>query len=213
MHCGVSGDIAIAYPPADTGGFLWVKEEHAVSTDRDRMKEIMLETQAFRRGDFVLSSGRRSSYYIDGRLATLHPEGAYLTGRLIFERLRGQGIEAVGGLTLGADPIVTAIAIASYEAGEPIAAFIVRKEAKQHGTGRLIEGPLPLGARVAVVEDTVTTGGSILKAVDAAEQAGCTVIKAVTLVDRCEGAAEVFAERGIPFESIFTIRDFGVEPA
>lgn len=176
-----------------------------------RLLEV-IRTQAFKRGDFVLVSGRRSPYYIDGKLATLSAEGAYLTGRAVFEVIRDSGAEAVGGLTMGADPIATAVAIASFEEGSPIPAFFVRKEPKKHGTRKWIEGPLPdkPGVNVAIVDDVITTGGSVFQAIDAVEKAGCLVRMVVVLVDRLEGGGEVLRERGYDFTPLFTIEDLGV---
>jgi orotate phosphoribosyltransferase len=139
---------------------------------------------------------------------TLDPQGATLVGRLVFDRVRGTGIRAIGGLTLGADPIALATAIASETAGAPVAAFVVRKEPKGHGTDQWIEGPLPPGAAVAVVDDVVTTGGSTEKALDILSRLGHPVRKVVALVDRNEGGREAIARRGVPFESLYTIDDF-----
>jgi orotate phosphoribosyltransferase len=125
-------------------------------------------------------------------------------GRLIFERLRGRGLRAQGGLTLGADPMAAAVAAVSHLEGEPLPAFIVRKESKVHGTGKQVEGHLPPGEPVAVVEDVTTTGGSALKAVEAVRAAGAEVALVITLVDRQEGGAENLRRAGIAFESIFT---------
>lgn len=171
----------------------------------------LLQAHCFSFGDFVLASGRRSSYFYNGKLVTLSPRGAYLTGRLIFETLRGQGIEAVGGKTLGADPIATAVALVSGQLGEPIPAFIVRAAQKDHGKKDLIAeahgtGGAPLlgpGRRVAVVDDVATTGGSCFEAIQEVEARGCTVAMVVTLVDRQEGAAENFAARGYLFRPLY----------
>ena len=128
----------------------------------NRLLELALERGAIRYGDFTLSSGRKSSYYFDGRLLSLDPEGAYLLGHALLPLLTDAGVEAVGGPTLGADPIVTAVATASWQQGTPMPAFIVRKEAKGYGMGQMIEGPLPpAGASVAIVDDACTTGGSL----------------------------------------------------
>ncbi len=179
-------------------------EEHA------RLLEL-LKTQALTPGHFILSSGKESSYYLDGRLVTLSPEGGYLTGKLMLEQLGGLEIQAVGGLTLGADPVATAISVLSFREGRPIPAFLVRKDTKAHGKQQLIEGPLPEGARVAIVEDTVTTGESILTAVTAVEALGCTVAIVLCLVDRLEGARERIEGMGYRFDALFTIRDLGIE--
>ncbi len=178
--------------------------------DRDALLRLLFE-RSFRYSPepvFRLASGALSRYYLNGKLVTLDPKGATLIGRLVFDRLRGTGVQAVGGLTLGADPIALATAIASQAAGEPIAAFVVRKEPKGHGTAQWIEGPLPSGAPVAVVDDVVTTGGSTEKALDVLKQLGHPVRKVIALVDRNEGGREAVAGRGVPFESLYTIDDF-----
>ncbi len=181
----------------------------------------LLQQYCFSYGDFLLASGQRSTYYYNGKLVTLAPRGAYLTGRLVFEALRGRGIEAIGGKTLGADPIVTATALVSSLEGEPIPAFIVRGEQKDHGKKDLVAaayGPggeplLTAGRRVAVVDDTATTGGSLFEAVEAAEAAGCTVALVVAIVDRQQGAAENFRSRGYAYRALYladatgTLRD------
>ncbi|MBI2955303.1 MAG: orotate phosphoribosyltransferase [Chloroflexi bacterium] len=180
-----------------------------MDSETSRLLEV-LKTQAFKRGDFVLSSGRRSCYYIDARLASLHPEGSYLIGRLIFDRIKDDDVDAIGGLTLGADPIATAVSLTSYVAGKPIPAFIARKEQKDHGRKRLVEGPLPPNAKVVIVDDVVTTGESSLKAVYAVEREGGRVIKVIALLDRLEGGAEAIRAAGYQFEAIFTVEDLGV---
>ena len=130
---------------------------------RQRLNELIRE-RAMLHGDFVLRSGARSTFYLDCRQITLHPEGAYLVASLILERLRGVQVHAVGGPALAAVPIVGAVCATSYAIGRPLAGFVVRKEAKDHGTGNLIEGPLTPGASVVLVEDTLTTGGELLRA-------------------------------------------------
>src|SRR5919204_6594373 len=155
---------------------------------RDRLLVLLAERSA-RRGQFTLASGRHSTLYIDARLTTMSPEGLALIGPLGLGALREAGwdVDAVGGLTLGADPIAYAISYASAQGGAPLRAFTVRKEAKGHGTGRLIEGPFRAGDRVAVVEDVITTGGSALRAAEAVRAAGGTVAGVLALVDREEG--------------------------
>lgn len=179
-------------------------------TDRDALLRLLFE-RSFRYSVepvFRLASGALSRYYLNAKLVTLDPKGATLVGRLVFDRLRGTGVRAVGGLTLGADPIALATAIASEAAGEPLAAFVVRKEPKGHGTAQWIEGPLPPGVPVAVVDDVVTTGGSTEKALDILRQLGHPVRKVIALVDRNEGGREAIARRGVSFESLYTIDDF-----
>ncbi|MBN2492014.1 MAG: orotate phosphoribosyltransferase [Planctomycetes bacterium] len=179
----------------------------AATTDLEALRlrlKTILRAQSVRTGEFTLVSGKKSDFYVDGKMTTLHPEGAYCVGRLVFERLRGRGLQAQGGLTLGADPMAAAVAAVSHLEGEPLPAFIVRKEVKGHGTSKRVEGHLPAGARVAVVEDVTTTGGSALQAVEAVRAAGGEVALVVTLVDRQEGGAENLRRAGIPFEAIFT---------
>lgn len=176
--------------------------ESAPSKPVDRLLELALERGALKYGEFTLSSGKKSSYYFDGRLLSLDPEGARLIGRALVPLLRRAGVDAVGGPTLAADPIVTAVALTSQLEGKGIPAFIVRKEAKEHGTSQLIEGPLAPGCRVAIVDDTCTTGGSLLHAIAAAEAAGCTVVKVVVLLDRREGGTEELARRGYDFSAL-----------
>jgi len=177
--------------------------------ERARLLELV-KTQALSHGHFILSSGKESSYYLDGRLVTLSAEGGYLTGKLMLERFSGLDVQAVGGLTMGADPVATAISLVSYLEGHPIPAFLVRKETKAHGKQKLVEGPLPERARVAIVEDTVTTGESMLKAIAAVEELGCTVAIVLCLVDRLEGGREHIEGLGYHYESLFTIRDLGI---
>ena len=172
---------------------------------RERLLALALERGAIRYGDFTLSSGRRSAYYFDGRLLSLDPEGAHLLGNALLPLLAEARVSAVGGPTLGADPIVAAAAMASWQAGTPLPAFIVRKEAKRHGTGQLIEGPLPpAGATVAVVDDTCTTGGSLFHAIGAVEAAGCRVGLALAALDRNEGGSAALRERGYRFAALLT---------
>lgn len=161
---------------------------------------------AYQEGDFVLSSGQRSSYYINGKPVTLHPRGALAVGQLVLSRLP-LNAQAVAGLTLGADPMVTAVSVVSVYENRPIPALIVRKEAKGHGTRAYIEGPeLPEGTEVVVLEDVVTTGQSALKAVERLRQAGYQVNHIIALVDRLQGGAELYREKGLQFEAIFSIQ-------
>lgn len=170
-----------------------------------RLGQILRE-KSVARGHFVLASGRTSDYYLDCRRTTLDPEGAWLTAVAVLDAMERRGWEAhaVGGLTLGADPIAAAVATVSWHASRPVPAFIVRKEAKEHGTGRRIEGQPPEGARVVLVEDTVTSGGSVLRAAEACRDAGLEILGAVTVVDREEGGRKALAAEGIELESLFT---------
>jgi orotate phosphoribosyltransferase len=159
----------------------------------------LLATRSAKRGSFTLASGRQSSLYIDARITTMSPEGLALIGPLGLEAIRGAAWEAdaVGGLTMGADPIACAISYASAGGTRPLRAFTVRKEAKAHGTGKLIEGPFHAGDRVVVIEDTITSGGSAQKAIDAVRAAGGTVLGVLALVDREEGGREKLLENGV----------------
>ena len=159
----------------------------------------MLAVRSARRGTFTLASGRQSSLYIDARLTTMRPDGLATIGPLGLEAIRMAGWtpDAVGGLTLGADPVSYAIAHASALAGTPVRAFTVRKEAKTHGTGKVIEGPFSSGDTVVIVEDVITTGGSALKAVAAVRAAGGIVLGVLAVVDREEGGREAIAATGL----------------
>ena len=168
----------------------------------DRLLALALERGAIKYGDFTLASGKTSSYYFDGRLLSLDPEGAHLISKALLPLLRQAGAQAVGGTTLGADPIVAAVALASHLEGTPIPAFIVRKESKDHGTKQNIEGPLTPGCRVAIVDDVCTTGGSLFHAIEAAEAVGCKVVKVVSLLDRNEGGSEEMRKRGYDFSAL-----------
>ncbi|WP_416676388.1 orotate phosphoribosyltransferase [Egbenema bharatensis] len=181
-----------------------------VEADLPTVRQYLLDlfcTVAYREGDFVLSSGQRSTYYINGKQVTLHPLGGVAVGRVLLSLLP-PGTQAVAGLTLGADPIVTATSIVAAYAGQAITPLIVRKEAKGHGTQAYIEGPtLPPQSSVVVLEDVVTTGQSALKAVDRLRQAGYTVTQILSLVDRLQGGAELYAQQGIEFQAVFSIQE------
>ncbi|MGD8375009.1 MAG: orotate phosphoribosyltransferase [Acidobacteriota bacterium] len=170
--------------------------------ERERLRELLRE-RSLRFGEFVLASGRKSSFYFDSKQTTLHPEGAYLTARCILDLVRRLEVpvRAVGGLTLGADPIVCAVTAVSHLEGLPLAGFIVRKEAKGHGTAREIEAAPEPGTPVLIVDDVVTTAGSTLKAIEAAEAAELRVQAVTCLVDREEGGAAALA--AYPFHPIF----------
>lgn len=176
-------------------------------TEKERLKQILLE-KSYRKGTFTLTSGKTSDFYIDGKQTTLAAEGAYLCGKLLFELIANseEKIDAVGGMTLGADPLVTAASVVSYLEGNPIPAFIVRKEAKGHGTGNYIEGlkNMPEGCSVALVEDVVTTGGTLLKVIERVESQGFKVGLVATVVERQEGGVDVLEKAGYRLESIFT---------
>jgi orotate phosphoribosyltransferase len=169
----------------------------------------LLATRSAKRGSFTLASGRQSSLYIDARITTMSPDGLALIGPLGLTAITDAGwtADAVGGLTLGADPIACAISYASATSATPLRAFTVRKEAKMHGTGKLIEGPFRVGDRVVVIEDTITTGGSARKAIEAVRNEGGTVIGVLALVDRQEGGREALESSGIPVLALTTADD------
>jgi orotate phosphoribosyltransferase len=175
-------------------------------TGRDRLLALLLE-RSFRTGDFVLASGERSGYYVDCRTTTTHAEGQALVGRLGLELLRASGLrpDAVGGLTMGADPVAYAVAHASWLAGDPVHAFSVRKEPKAHGTGKRVEGCFAAGDRVVVVEDVVTSGGSALRACEAVEAEGGMVLGVLALVDREQGGRAAIEARGHSVHVLFTV--------
>ncbi len=174
----------------------------------------LLKRDALRLGTFTLASGRSSHYYIDGRRVTLRAEGSELIAKGMLDLLAGYpDVSAVGGLTLGADPIVGAVLALAASHGRPgLRGFLVRKQAKAHGTGNLIEGPLEPGSVVAIVDDVATTGGSSVQAIEAVEALGCRVALVAVVLDRLEGAAQAYKSRELVFHPLLTIRDLGVEP-
>lgn len=187
--------------------------DSSITIDLTQERQFLLDLLcqlAYKEGDFVLSSGQRSSYYINGKQVTLHPQGALAIGRLLLSLLP-LDTEAVAGLTLGADPIVSAVSVVSAMENRPIPALIIRKEAKGHGTMAYIEGPsLPPGAKVVVLEDVVTTGQSALKAVERLKDAGYRIEEVMALVDRQQGGAELYESTGLKFQTLFTIQELQV---
>jgi len=175
---------------------------------RERLKQILLEKSVITGREFKLASGKTSNFYVDARITTLHPEGAYLCGKIFLDMLKNFKVDAVGGYSIGADPIVTSIAVLSHLDNKPIPAFIIRKEEKSHGTGRIIEGNFPQGGKIAVFEDVVTSGGSILKGVEQVEKHGGKVEVVMAVLDREEGGREKIEAAGYTFLSIFTKKDF-----
>lgn len=174
----------------------------------------IVEAKALKRGTFRLASGREASFYLDAKQVVLDAHGAMLVGRAILERLHSLGPLplAVGGMSIGADPITSAVVTMAGVEGLPMKGFMVRKEPKDHGTKKYVEGPVVPGQRVVIVEDVTTTGGSSLLAIDRVHEFGLIVERVVTVIDRLAGAKEAFAARGIPLESLVTIRDLGIEP-
>ncbi len=193
-----------------TSSFLPSNTMSVSSLDLPAVQEYLLTLLcqlSYKEGDFLLSSGQKSSYYINCKPVTLHPYGALATGRLLLPLL-AKGTQAVAGLTLGADPIVTAVGVVSAYEQQPVAALIIRKEAKGHGTQAYIEGPVLLpGTVIAVLEDVVTTGKSALQAVHRLRDAGYVVNQVISLVDRQQGGAELYANAGLEFISVFAIPD------
>ncbi len=186
-------------------------EGAAMSPTEKQLLELLTE-RSFKRGEFRLASGGVSSYYIDGKMSEVFSRSARLIGEVIYERTRDLNIQAIGGLEVGAVPLTTA-AVISYDLhGRPMEGFWVRSEVKGHGTRKLIEGKLQPGWRVAILDDVITQGNSALRAYRQAKEAGCEVALVLALVDRLEGARQLFAQEGITtFDSVFTIRDFGVD--
>ena len=180
-------------------------------TDRDALASLLRE-RSISFGDFLLASGQRSRYYIDARKTTMSAPGQRLIGRLGLEAIRALGWmpDAVGGLTMGADPVAFAIARASADAPPPIDAFSVRKAAKEHGTGRRIEGNFSGGAAVVVIEDVITSGASALQAVDAIRAEGGSVLGVLAVVDRMQGGRAAIEERGLTVVVITTVHDLGI---
>jgi orotate phosphoribosyltransferase len=182
-----------------------------VSDPRSELLTI-LRRDAVLYGDFVLSSGKRSKVYLDARLVTLASSAAGLVGQVFLDQIRGLGADAVAGLTLGADPIVSAIAVVAGQQGVTLDGLIVRKAAKEHGAGRRIEGPWRDGMRVVVVEDTMTTGGSALEAARAVEEAGGSVLAVWGLIDRKQGAREASEAAGYAFGAIYSVDELLDQP-
>ena len=180
--------------------------------DKAALIDVFRE-KALKFGDFTLASGKKASYYLDGKQVTLDPHGARLVAEGILDLIaQGRRPAAVGGMSIGADPITAAVVTMSAVRDMPMLGFMVRKESKGHGTNRYIEGPVQPGSEVIIVEDVVTTGGSSFQAIERCEAFGLKVVRVIAIIDRMEGGAEAFAARGYPFVSLLTIRDFGIEP-
>lgn len=180
------------------------------TANSDTLRQVLLDLivkYAYVEGDFTLSSGTKSSYYINCKQVTLNPLGALALGRLFFQKLSAD-TSAVAGLTLGADPMVSAVSIVSAYENKPIPALIIRKKPKGHGTKAYIEGPsLVEGAKVTVLEDVVTTGGSALTAVERLRDAGYEVTRILALVDREQGGTKLYQSKGIEFQALFSIQE------
>ncbi|WP_424446038.1 orotate phosphoribosyltransferase [Microbacterium sp. CH-015] len=182
-----------------------------LETQRQDLIALIGEEAVFH-GDFTLSSGKKATYYVDMRKLTLDHRAAPAIGRLVLDLVRDLEVDAVGGLTLGADPIANAVLHASVAAGTPVDAFVVRKEPKDHGRGRQVEGAEVAGKRVVIVEDTSTTGGSPLKAAEVVRDAGADVVAVVTVVDRKTGAQTAVEAAGFTWRSIIDLDDLGLAP-
>lgn len=179
--------------------------------DRSRLIQLFHE-RALKFGDFTLASGKKSSYYLDGKQISLHSEGLRLVSEGLIDLLKDVEYSAIGGMSIGADPIVGGVLTVAAARQLDLCGFMVRKEAKGHGTQKYIEGPIQPGDKVVVIDDVVTTGGSALQAADRVEEFGAQVVCMVGIVDRMQGGAANFAARGYPFRTLLTIEDFGIEP-
>lgn len=175
-------------------------------TERDELKQIFMRRSVLK-GNFTLVSGKKSTYYINGKMTTLSARGLYLGAKLLLDSLEGIEYDAFAGPTIGADPIIGALLALSAERGREKEGLLIRKEAKDHGTKNLVEGNLTVGMRVVLLEDVATTGGSLLKAAAAVEAGGGAIVRVMTLVDREEGAPENLARAGYSFESLFKVKE------
>jgi orotate phosphoribosyltransferase len=172
----------------------------------------LVRDRALKFGDFTLASGKKAKYYLDGKQVTLDAKGLRLLSEGLLDLLADVPFDAVGGMSIGADPIVAGVLTVAAERGRDLQGFLVRKEPKGHGTQRYIEGPVQPGARVAIVEDVVTTGGSSIQAVERVKEFGATPVVVATIIDRLEGGRANFDKIGVELRSLLTIRDFGLEP-
>jgi len=169
----------------------------------------LLKTQAFFKGKFILSSGKESSFYLDARLVSLSAPGAYLIGSIMLDMIAQDRPDAIGGPTLGADPMVGAIASLSHQAGHPINTFIIRKQPKAHGKQQQVEGPLlKEGGSVVIIDDVATTGKAFVESIEVLQKMNIKIKKAICIIDRGEGAREALAKYNVPLESIFAISEF-----
>jgi orotate phosphoribosyltransferase len=175
-------------------------------TKIDELKELV-KKDAVRFGKFILASGKESDFYVDLRKVTLNPRGADLIGSLIYEIIKDRPVEAVGGMSIGADPIATAVSLAAYREGKEIMAFLVRKAQKEHGTKNLVEGPIAPGQRAVVVEDVITTGSSTITAIDQIKAAGLVIDMVIAILDRCEGGKEAIESLGYEVRSLLKRTD------
>jgi len=176
-----------------------------MSKEKEELLKLLKE-RAVKTGEFTLASGGKSNFYVDGKQVTLDPQGSYLLAKVILEKLEGLDVDAIGGLTIGADPIAAAVAITSRDRKKPISGFIVRKEVKKHGLQKEIEGIVKPGWKVVIVDDVITKGTSTAKAIKTVEKMGCKVVKVTCLVDREEGGAQTLKD--YDFDPIFKKSEF-----
>ena len=169
-----------------------------------------MKLHALRFGDFTLASGKKANYYLDCRKLTLDSEGANVIAAGILELIKDDFPDAVGGMAIGADPITAAVITCAWQQNNPIKGFIVRKEAKAHGTGQQVEGPVEPGQTAVMMEDVVTTGGSSLRAIEHAREFGLNVDRIIAIVDRGDNSAEIFENVGVKFHSLLHVNDLGV---
>jgi orotate phosphoribosyltransferase len=178
-------------------------------TPRDRLKELFRE-RALQFGDFTLASGKKSSYYVNSKKVLFHSEAIALLGDQLYEATRDLEFQAIGGLEVGAIPMAAAALTAFHRAGRTLEGFFVRKQAKEHGSKERLEGQVKTSDRVVVIDDVLTTGGSVVQAIEVLEAIGAQVVRVVCICDRLQGAREALAK--YDFRPLFTIRDFGIEP-
>lgn len=172
----------------------------------------LLKRKSLRWGKFTLASGKSSNYYIDGKLTCMDPAGAAYIADAVLNEIADMPVDAVGGMDMGATPIIGAVACTSYRNNRPMPTFVVRKDVKLHGTKKQIEGPIPAApCNVVIIDDVVTTGESILKAIDAVIARGCTVLLAISVLDRNAGATEALSRGNIPYRPLVTLKDLGIE--
>jgi orotate phosphoribosyltransferase len=202
------------------GWLLWRRRSAQSERDRNLPEDSMSNRQqlislvrerALKFGDFTLASGQKSTYYLDGKQVVLFSHGLRLVSEGLLELLEGVEFDAIGGMSIGADPIVGGVLAVASAKGRALNGFMVRKEAKGHGTNRYVEGPMQPGMKVVIVDDVITTGGSSLLAIDRIEEFGCKVVKVVAIVDRLQGGKANFAARDLDFEALLTIEDLGVK--
>jgi orotate phosphoribosyltransferase len=179
-------------------------------TPRDRLRELF-RTRALQFGDFTLASGKKSSYYVNSKKVLFHAEAISLLGELLYDTTRDLDFQAIGGLEVGAIPMAAAALTAFHRHGRSLEGFFVRKEVKGHGSKDRVEGQVNRGDKVVVIDDVLTTGGSVIQAIEAVEALGATVVRVVCICDRLQGAKEALAR--YDFRPLFTIGDFGIEPA